>query len=60
MPLSFFHCGGVFEAVVQPDEVERGADPGDAGDQVQPAQDQAQPVYDVAFHSLAVSNLAEL
>jgi hypothetical protein len=35
------------EARIQPDEIERGADPGDAGDDVRPAQDQTEPVGEI-------------
>ena len=38
------------ERVVQHHEIERGADPCDAGDQVQPAHQQTQPVENVGFH----------
>jgi len=34
------------QVVVQPDEIEGGADPGDAHDHVSPAQQQIQPIYD--------------
>ena len=39
------------EVVVQPDEVERRPDPGDAGDQVQPADQQVRPVEQIGFHA---------
>jgi hypothetical protein len=41
-----------FQAVVECDEIERFADPGDRGDDVKPAQCQVQPVSDKAFHEL--------
>jgi hypothetical protein len=41
---------GLDEVVVQPDEVERRADPGDDGDDVQPTQQQVGPVEQVDVH----------
>jgi hypothetical protein len=41
-----------FQAVVQRDEIKRFADPGDRGDDVEPANRQIQPVGDKAFHEL--------
>ena len=38
------------EAVVEPDEVERGADPRDAGHEMQPAHDKVQPLEEVNVH----------
>jgi len=38
------------EAAVQKDEVERRANPGDGGDDVDPAQQQVGPVEKVVFH----------
>ena len=51
-------AGGVgrrLEVVVEPDEIERGPDPGDAGDEVGPASEQAEPFDDVAFHEVGLS-----
>ena len=46
------------EAGIEEDEVERGADPGDGGDDVSPAQQQVGPVEEIAFHvSLTVEGL---
>jgi hypothetical protein len=38
------------EAVVEEDEIERRADPGNAGDEVHPADQQLQPLACVGFH----------
>ena len=38
---------------VEPYEVERGADPGDAGDQVEPAAEEVQPLEDIGLHALS-------
>jgi hypothetical protein len=42
------------QVVVEPDEVERGADPGDAHDHVGPSQDEIEPVeYESGVHALS-------
>ena len=42
------------QVIVQPDEVERGADPGDAHDHVGPAQNEIKPVGDESgVHALS-------
>jgi len=38
------------QVVVEPDEIEGGADPGDAHDHVGPAQYQIEPLDDVRVH----------
>ena len=43
------------QAVVEQDEVERRADPGDAGDEVDPADQELQPVAGVGFHRTLAS-----
>ncbi|MCY1522222.1 hypothetical protein D9M68_570670 [compost metagenome] len=42
---------GAIEVVLQPDEIEGCADPGDAGDHVNPANAQVQPFGQMCFHS---------
>ncbi|MNN84379.1 hypothetical protein D3C81_2015350 [compost metagenome] len=42
---------GAVEVVLQPDEIEGCADPGDAGDHVNPANAQVQPFGQMCFHS---------
>ncbi|MNT08396.1 hypothetical protein D3C72_1431380 [compost metagenome] len=49
--------GGPGQAVVEPDEIERGADPRDRRDDVHPAQQQIGPVENVAFHVLSPVSL---
>ena len=41
------------QVVVQPYEVERGADPGNAGNHVQPAQEQVAPIEEVVDHGVS-------
>ena len=42
--------GRRFEVIVQPDEIKRRTNPGDAGDEMQPARKQIEPVDEVGFH----------
>ncbi|MCY1238684.1 hypothetical protein D9M72_514360 [compost metagenome] len=49
--------GGLGQAVVQPHEIERRADPCDRGDDVHPPQLHIGPVEDIAFHVLSPVSL---
>ena len=42
---------GRLETIVEPDEIERGADPGDADDDMRPAQQQVQPVEEIGLQA---------
>src|SRR4051794_761501 len=47
---------GRIEAVIEPDEIEGGANPGDAGDDMQPAQHHAKKLDQVCFHAVEISS----
>jgi len=52
---AFLAVGGGLQAVVEPNEVEGRADPGDAGDEMQPAQRKVQPGNEIHIHKFSRS-----
>ena len=49
--LGFFVFTGVFKAVIQPDEMQGRSDPRNARDQVQPPDNDTEPVNQIGFQN---------